>query len=398
MRGLKTLLVIFFAVAASLVLIFFINEHDNKNKEPNIPQVTTESKTTITSEQHTKQTISVTPTQPASPTTNKQTNNTENNNTEENKEPVDYSIIRPDESGEIPIVMFHNFIEDLNNTNDNYWTTSYDEFEKLLETLYNNNFRLISMRDFIDHNISVPAGKFPMVFTFDDGTRGQYNLIEVDGKLEVNPKSAVGLMLKFHEKHPEFGLKGVFYLNMDKENKTFEGAGSLKERLDILLGYGFEVGNHSWGHVKFEELKEKAEINERLGKNQKYLEGIIDGLKFYSLALPHGIKAPEALTDDMVSGKYEGVQYINETIMAVGFLPSVPSIHTEYNPSYVRRIRSQGKVEEKYDLTYWLPLMTRDRMYISDGNPDLVVVPENKVNYINTDKLNGKKLVTYRLK
>jgi hypothetical protein len=25
----------------------------------------------------------------------------------------------------------------------------------------------------------------------------------------------------------------------------------------------------------------------------------------------------------------------------------------------------------------------------------LVVVPENKVNYINTDKLNGKKLVTY---
>ena len=395
MRGSKTLLVIFFAVAASLVLIFFINEHDNKNKEPNIPQVTTESKTTITSEQHTKQTISVTPTQPASPTTNKQTNNTENNNTEENKEPVDYSIIRPDESGEIPIVMFHNFIEDLNNTNDNYWTTSYDEFEKLLETLYNNNFRLISMRDFIDHNISVPAGKFPMVFTFDDGTPGQYNLIEVDGKLEVNPKSAVGLMLKFHEKHPEFGLKGVFYLNMDKENKTFEGAGSLKERLDILLGYGFEVGNHSWGHVKFEELKEKAEINERLGKNQKYLEGIIDGLKFYSLALPHGIKAPEALTDDMISGKYEGVQYINETIMAVGFLPSVPSIHTEYNPSYVRRIRSQGKVEEKYDLTYWLPLMTRDRMYISDGNPDLVVVPENKVNYINTDKLNGKKLVTY---
>jgi hypothetical protein len=398
MRGLKTLLVIFFAVAASLVLIFFINEHDNKNKEPNIPQVTTESKTTITSEQHTKQTISVTPTQPASPTTNKQTNNTENNNTEENKEPVDYSIIRPDESGEIPIVMFHNFIEDLNNTNDNYWTTSYDEFEKLLETLYYNNFRLISMRDFIDHNISVPAGKFPMVFTFDDGTPGQYNLIEVDGKLEVNPKSAVGVMLKFHEKHPEFGLKGVFYLNMDKENKTFEGAGSLKERLGILLGYGFEVGNHSWGHVKFGELKEKAEINERLGKNQKYLEGIIDGLKFYSLALPHGIEAPEALTGDMISGKYEGVQYINETIMAVGFLPSVPSIHTEYNPSYVRRIRSQGKVEEKYDLTYWLPLMTRDRMYISDGNPDLVVVPENKVNYINTDKLNGKKLVTYRLK
>jgi hypothetical protein len=97
----------------------------------------------------------------------------------------------------------------------------------------------------------------------------------------------------------------------------------------------------------------------------------------------------------MSQGEYEGISYRNETIMAVGYLPSVPSIHTDYNPSYVRRIRAKGKIDVQYDLAYWLPLMTRDRMYISDGNPDTVVVPKNKEDKVNRDKLNGRKLITY---
>jgi hypothetical protein len=116
----------------------------------------------------------------------------------------------------------------LDETTDKEFTTSFQAFEELLETLYSQDYRLISMRDFIDNNITVPQGKIPMVFTFDDGSAGQFNLIEEDGKLTVNPKSAAGIMLKFNEKHPDFGLKGIFYLNMDKELKTFEGSGSLE--------------------------------------------------------------------------------------------------------------------------------------------------------------------------
>lgn len=315
--------------------------------------------------------------------------------TEKPAEPVDYSVIKPNESGEIPIVMFHNFIEDLNDTTDDEWTTSFGAFEQLLDTLYQEGYRLISMRDFIDHNIAVPAGTRPMVFTFDDGSAGQFNLIEENGKLTVNLKSAVGVMLKFHEKHPDFGLKGIFYLNMDKEGKTFEGAGSVKERLDILLGFGFEVGNHSWGHFSFDTAKDRAQINEKLGKNEKRLEEIMAGMKFYSLALPFGSKAPADLTDAMRKGNFEGVEYSHENIMAVGYLPSVPSIHIDYDPTYVRRIRSQGKIEIKFDLTYWLPNMTAGRMYISDGDPETVVVPKGSENRINMDKLAGKRLITY---
>lgn len=308
---------------------------------------------------------------------------------------VDYSAIKPNEIGEIPIVMFHNFVENLDETTDNEYTTSFSEFAKLLETLYEQDYRLISMRDFIDHNISVPAGKIPMVFTFDDGSAGQFNLIEENGKLVVNPKSAVGIMLEFNKKHPDFGLKGIFYLNMDKELKTFEGAGTLKERLQMLLDLGFELGNHTWGHFNFSTATDRAQIQEKLGKNEKRLEEILPGEKFYSLALPFGGKAPEGLAEALVEGVYEGISYQNETIMAVGYLPSVPSIHVEYDPSYVRRIRSSGKIEVQFDLGYWLPQMTRNRMYISDGNPATVVVPAGKENKVDRSKLNGKHLITY---
>lgn len=82
--------------------------------------------------------------------------------------------------------------------------------------------------------------------------------------------------------------------------------------------------------------------------------------------------------------------------MAVGAQPAKPSIHVDYNPNYVARIRAQGKVQEDYDLTFWLPKMTNDRMYVSDGDPGTVVVPEGMENKINMEKLNGKKLITYK--
>jgi len=90
------------------------------------------------------------------------------------------------------------------------------------------------------------------------------------------------------------------------------------------------------------------------------------------------------------------VEYNNQTIMAVGAQPSMPSIAVNYDPTYVGRIRAQGKVQEDFDLTYWLPKMTNARMYISDGDPNTVVVPETMAAKIDTEKLNGKKFITYK--
>ncbi len=311
---------------------------------------------------------------------------------------TDYENFLPNESGEIPIIMFHRFIEAYEEKTEKEYTTTFTEFETLLQTLYDAGYRLISMEDFIDCNIKVPAGTMPMVFTFDDGSAGQFNLINENGTLKVNPKSAVGIMAAFNEKHPDFGLKGMFYLNMDIGDNTFKGEGTLKERFEIIQSLGFELGTHTWGHVDYSENKfmSSDKIQESLGKNQEKADEILPGMRFYSLALPYGNK-PKAdnLQEFLQSGTYNGIDYHHDTIMAVGADPSVPPIHKKYNSLYVRRIRAQGRVAVDGDLTWWLPRMTSTRMYISDGDPSKIVVPGEKADTIVVDRLKEKAMITY---
>src|SRR5690606_20232884 len=129
---------------------------------------------------------------------------------------------------------------------DKEYTTTFDEFRSLLEELYERGYRLISLEDYLNNNISVPAGCIPIVFTFDDGSPGQFNLIEENGKLVVNPKSAVGIMEEFYREHPDFGLEGTFYVTLG--GGTFNGAGTLEDRLKYLVDRGFEIGNHTLNH------------------------------------------------------------------------------------------------------------------------------------------------------
>ena len=86
--------------------------------------------------------------------------------------PINFEEVKPNEAGKIMIVMFHNFVETFTPTtyDNGEYTTTFEEFEKLLHELYEMDYRLISMNDYLNNNISVPAGCIPMVFTFDDGT------------------------------------------------------------------------------------------------------------------------------------------------------------------------------------------------------------------------------------
>ncbi len=373
-----------------LCVIWLIVSQAQKNKGDQTNPLPTETATT---------TPSATPLQPDESITPEPSETPDNTGVTEKDQLIirtDYEAFNPNESGDIPVIMFHRFIEAYEPDTEKEFTTTLEEFETLLHTLYDEGYRLISMKDFIDCNISVPAGTKPMVFTFDDGTSGQFNLIEENGELKVNPKSAVGVMMKFNEEHPDFGLKGIFYINMDIGDNTFKGAGTLRERFEQLQALGFEIGSHTWGHVKYSELHSVAQIEESLGKNQEKAEEILPGLKFYSLALPHGIRPGDKnLWPSLIKGSYNGIEYHHETIMAVGANPSKPSISTDYNSAYVARIRAQGRVPVECDLTWWLPKMTDTRMFISDGDPNTIVVPEEHTEKVDTSKLNGKELIVY---
>jgi len=306
---------------------------------------------------------------------------------------IDYSKVKPNESGQIMVVMFHNFVESYPSKGNNEYTTTFDEFEKLLTELYEKKYRLISLTDLLNNNINVPAGCIPMVFTFDDGTSGQFNLVEENGRLVVNPKSAVGIMEEFNKKHSDFGLQGTFYVNLG--GSTFPGAGSLSERLNYLIEKGFEIGNHTKTHVSLPTIKTPQKMMEEVGGNQVLMNQLVPGYYFNSFSLPFG-NASKDLRDYVIKGNFEGINYEHSAIMLVGANPAPSPVSPNFNPMAIPRVRSSGQKPVECDLAWWLETLGKgSSQYISDGNPDTVTVPKDKQNNVDMSRLNGKQLVTY---
>lgn len=304
---------------------------------------------------------------------------------------IDLSVVKPNEAGKIMVVMFHNFVEAYK-SGDKEYTTTFGEFEKLLGTLYDSGYRLISFSDYLNNDISVPAGCIPIVFTFDDGTAGQFNLVAEDGKLGPNPQSAVGIMEKFNREHPDFGLKGTFFVNLG--NSTFPGEGTVQERLEYLIDKGFEIGNHTYTHINLKKTTDADKVQEEIGGNQKKMYELIPGYKFKAFSLPYGLPSKD-LQQYVVKGAFEGVEYENLAIVEVGWDPALSPVDPKYNPLSVHRVRASGIEPVDADLAWWLEKQKRESQYISDGNRETVTVPKDNEASVDTSKLNGRKLVVY---
>lgn len=305
---------------------------------------------------------------------------------------IDYTKVKPNESGQIMVVMFHNFVESYPKGNNEY-TTTFDEFEKLLPELYEKKYRLISLTDMLNNNINVPAGCIPIVFTFDDGTSGQFNMIEKDGKLAVNPRSAAGIMEEFYKKHPDFGLQGTFYVNLGV--KTFQGSGNMTDRMNYLIEKGFEIGNHTKTHVSLPQVKTVQKMLEEVGGNQVLMNEIVPGYAFNSFSLPFG-NASKDLKEYVIKGNYQGVDYKHSAVVLVGANPAPSPVSPKFDPLALPRVRSTGQKKVECDLAWWLDTLGRgSSQYVSDGNTDTVTVPEDKQKNVDMSRLNGKQLITY---
>lgn len=304
---------------------------------------------------------------------------------------IDLNAVKPNEAGRVMVVMFHNFIKEYKK-GDKLYTTTFDAFRELLNTLYTSGYRLISLNDYLNGNIDTPAGFTPMVFTFDDGTAGQFNLIDDNGTLRANPDSAVGIMEEFSKAHPDFGLKGTFYVNLG--DQTFSGAGTVEQRLKYLIDEGFEIGNHTYTHINLKETKSADKIQQEIGENQKKMYELVPGYAFTTFSLPYGAPSKD-LTQYVLKGQFEGVSYENKALMEVGWDPYQSPFNLKFDPLSVHRVRASGLIPQDADLAWWMKNMKHSNEYVSDGNPSTVTVPESFKGLIDTSKLGGRTLVTY---
>lgn len=304
-------------------------------------------------------------------------------------EKVDYSKLKVNESGKVMILMYHGIGD-----KEGEWVRTADNFRKDLQMLYDKGYRTVSLHDYINNNINIPAGYMPVVITFDDGLLNQFNLIEKDGRFVTDSNCAVGIMEDFAVKHTGFGSAATFYVYYPV---PFRQMDKIKYKFEYLINKGFDIGNHSYTHEMLGKLDDKG-IQKQLGLNVKTSMEYLADYKVDTLALPYGSRPKdEDLRKYLISGEYEGTKYENRAVLLVGSNPAPAPGTMDYDPSALPRVRASETNTGGTGIYDWLKYFDShpDERYVSDGNSETVVVPKSKEYNLKLEDLKNKKIITY---
>jgi len=313
---------------------------------------------------------------------------------EEIPEEIDLQVVRPNEAGQIMVLMYHHISEP-----EAEWVRTPDNFRKDLEVLYEKGYRPISLKDYVSGNITTEAGFTPVLLTFDDGRQNNFNMIQNEkGEWIIDTNSAVAILEEFNNKHPDFPLAATFFVN---NNIPFGQEEHLSYKLKYIVDKGMDIGNHTATHVDFTNTdairikKEQAEIVELIGK-------YLPGYSVDTLALPFGSRPKDKeLYRYLEAGNYNGTEYKNIAILNVGWDPYKSPYHKDFNPLAIHRIRASElqnyvKGVGMYDWLNQFDTGSRTR-YISDGDPKIVTVPENYKEVLDSSKIGDREIRTYTI-
>lgn len=313
----------------------------------------------------------------------------ENKNLE--KEVADKNFLpSPNEAGDLMIIMYHKIVDYPTSSN---LERNADDFKNDLQRLYDEGYRLISIKDLINNDINIENGYTPVVLTFDDGWSTAFSLTDKAGELVPRENCGVDIINKFTEEHPDFGKAAVFYINGYLE--PFKGAGTLEERFRYLLDNGYELGNHTYSHSNLSKLS-GTEIQNEIVSLDLYVKYVIPDAEMLSFCYPYGIRPKEDMRELALNGEYTEKAYSYQWALRAG--PSnasaVPN-HIKFDPLNIPRVR--GTNNEKMDLWWFLDYYKENPhlKYVSDGDPKTISVPKGNENLVNKDNLGDKNLNLY---
>ncbi|MGD9569741.1 MAG: polysaccharide deacetylase family protein [Sedimentibacter sp.] len=291
-------------------------------------------------------------------------------------EAIDLSL-NPNELGEIMILMYHGIGEE-----ELVWQRTPENFRKDLQYMYDNKYQMISLNDYAKGEISTKAGYTPIILTFDDGRQNNFNYIEQNGELIIDPNSAVGIMEEFKEKYPDFSVTASLFLG----TTPFGQPEYFEQKLNWLVENGYDIGNHTYSHNKLAELNSK-EIQAELGSVNNIIKKYLPKYEVETLALPHGSNPKDEFKQSMLEGEYEGNKYKTIAVLDVGWRPAYSPFDTLTDFTKLYRVTaSETNVDNCgiYDYFKSFENNTRER-FISDGNPDVVTIPKRHEQYLNME-------------
>ncbi|GAA4040445.1 polysaccharide deacetylase family protein [Nonomuraea soli] len=275
--------------------------------------------------------------------------------------------VKANESGLIPVLMYHRIIKKRLASIDR----TPSQFRKELEKLARQGYVPITARQFATGDIRVPAGKYPVVLTFDDGHESHFRL-GADGRPERH--TAVGILMDVARKYPHFQPVATFWIN--KRPFGLDDPAEQARAAQWLVRNGFEVANHTWSHYNLRTLKTKK-VREQIVRLERLLKKL--GVEpSQTMALPFG-SMPRS-KKAAAKGSWDGTPYGIAGVFLAGAEPSVSPYAKSFDPGAIQRIQSNGKKGEcrKWCSQYWLEWLNKHpgERYVSDGDPDHVSVPK----------------------
>ena len=262
-----------------------------------------------------------------------------------------------DELGAVPVLMYHQLLAKPKGDYDQ----TPAQFRAELETLYGHGFRTVTAAALVAGHPDVPAGRSPMVLTFDDSTVSQYAELP-DGS--VDPQCAIGILLAVATAHGEARPVASLYVNA----APFAGKDAYLAKLAAL---GMELGDHTATHANLRQLDDSA-VQRELAAGLGVITGDAPGARVTTMALPFGATPHHAAL------AHTGKGYDFAGVLLVGSNPSPSPYAASFDPLAVPRIRSGLRTgDQAFTSTYWVPRLLDGRVkrYVSDGDPTHVSFP-----------------------
>ncbi|WP_145737104.1 polysaccharide deacetylase family protein [Saccharopolyspora dendranthemae] len=280
--------------------------------------------------------------------------------------PPDPAAVGANELGDVPVLMYHRITP----TPSSVYDRTPGDFRAELERLVHEDYVPVTATEYASGKIDIPAGKHPVVLTFDDGSTSQFT---VDPAGNPAPESAVGILLSVAQANPGFRPVATMYVF----NPPFEEPTG-RRSLTWLHDNGFEIGNHTVNHPNLGKVS-SAEAQQEIAGMQRVITDAVPGLRVDSIALPLGMHPDEEpLAAD---GSADGVTYHHTSVMLVGSNPAPSPFTTDFDPTNIPRIRSQGPAGEDagYGSTAWLDKLAAapESRYTSDGDPAKTSAPNS---------------------
>lgn len=274
--------------------------------------------------------------------------------------------IRANELGQIMVLQYH-LIEEP----EDRWSRTPANFRADLERLIASGYYPINLIDLVTGQIDVPAGKTPVVLTFDDSSSGQFRFLP-DG--QIDPNCAVGIILDLAQRFPDrWRPRGTFFvlLDVDVPDRVLFGQPEwAEEKLRRLVAWGMEIGSHTISHFDLGAGSPES-VRWQLAVSENTLEALVPGYEVQSLSVPFG--SYPADIDLLRSGEWEGLHYDYAAAVKVGAEPAPSPFSSLFDPYYIPRI--QG-IQSELDMWFAYFEEHPERRFVSDGDPGTVAFPE----------------------